>query len=979
MWLILPVACGEQLPMVVFTARDGLPAATTARIMADSKGFVWFPYSEGLARFDGNGFRVFTQADGLPASSVSDLIERRDGTYWVAAHEHLCLFDPLPSRKRFQCESPKLGVIQTLLEDKGTLWCGTDLGLWRRAGSGKSWESVRAIEPSAPKRSIAVGRLLKDTRGDVWAATYSGLYRFRQDGRVDRWTQAQGLVYDSITTVVETPGAIWAGTQTELLRFHVDPLTGEARIADRYDRSRGLPSGYAADVCSWKGAVWAATFQGLARQLPSGRWQAVELDPGLRGLPLETLTADALGNLWLGTDGGGAARISGSGFSSFSERDGLAIRKVWAVFEDRKGDLMAVTKDEDQYFLNRFDGSRFHAIRPNSPFGSMFGWSWSQIAVHAKSGDWWLATGSGLLRYPNHLQAAPILQGPEAGIRRGNVTRIFEDSRGALWATIYAVSNHGLYRRDPETGRFKSFDESHGLPSLHQRGNYPSAFAEDRSGQVWIGMYEGGLVRFRNGSFQQIPAASGSPDQGVRALLVDRQGRLWIASRRRGLLRVDDPTAASPVFSSYTKSSGLSSNTVLALAEDLSGRIYAAGGSGVDRLDPRALSGPARVRNFTTADGLLPGELRVAFRDRHGALWFGGDQGLYRIEPREDRTDPPAVLVHSIRVNGENRSVSDLGDAEPPRLSLSPSERQLQVDFGGFRHDLVYQTLLSGVDKGWTPPSSSRSVHYLSLAPGSYELLIRAVTPEGSTSSRPARVRFRIAAPVWQRWWFLLAAAAMLAGLTYASHRLVLERRLAVERTRARIATDLHDDIGSSLARISVLSDVLRSRLNPNPESSLVIDQIATSARGVLDSINDIVWSIDPRQDALSDVIARIRHFASDVLDAKSIQWTFDTPSGAGRLNLSLEQRRHLLLIFKEAIHNIVRHSGCRRAGFRIHLEEGDLRARIWDDGSGIPAEHTSGRGLDNMRHRAAQLGGELQVVPAPEGGTELSLRFPLS
>src|SRR5262249_34740760 len=146
-------------------------------------------------------------------------------------------------------------------------------------------------------------------------------------------------------------------------------------------------------------------------------------------------------------------------------------------------------------------------------------------------------------------------------------------SRGALWASVHEISNHGLYRRKPGMGHFESFDKSHGLPSLREHQNLPSAFVEDGSGQLWIGMLNGGLVRFRNGKFQQFPSTSGAPNQGVRALLVDRMGRLWVGTRRRGLLRVDDPTAASPAFFAYTKSSGLSENTILALAEDLTGRI----------------------------------------------------------------------------------------------------------------------------------------------------------------------------------------------------------------------------------------------------------------------------------------------------------------------------------------------------------------------------------------------------------------------
>ncbi|MGH9662214.1 MAG: hypothetical protein ACRD96_26935, partial [Bryobacteraceae bacterium] len=133
----------------------------------------------------------------------------------------------------------------------------------------------------------------------MWATTNSGLYRFRRQGRVDHWTSADGFAPDWVTALAETANAIWVGSQSELLRLRIDPGTGEARIADRYDRSHGLPSGYVGDVRFWGGAVWAATFQGLARQLPSGRWQAVELHPSLHTLLLHCLAADSMGHLWV--------------------------------------------------------------------------------------------------------------------------------------------------------------------------------------------------------------------------------------------------------------------------------------------------------------------------------------------------------------------------------------------------------------------------------------------------------------------------------------------------------------------------------------------------------------------------------------------------------------------------------------------------------------------------------------------------------
>jgi ligand-binding sensor domain-containing protein len=267
---------------------------------------------------------------------------------------------------------------------------------------------------------IQIGKLLKDTRGDVWASTFSGLYRFRSNGRVQRWADVPG---DQGTALSETPGSIWACSAKELIRFQIDPRSGAAAIANRYGRPHGLPSGYVGDVRSWRGQVWAATFQGLARQLPSGTWQPVRLDPSVRSSTLGNLTIDGLGNLWAGTDGRGVVRISGSGLSSFSESEGLGVERVWAIFEDRQRNLTVVTKDEDHYFLNRFDGYRFRLVRLNPSFRIHFGWSWPHIAVHSRSGEWWLATGAGLLRYAHGLETGFQAPGCIAATLKAHVSK----------------------------------------------------------------------------------------------------------------------------------------------------------------------------------------------------------------------------------------------------------------------------------------------------------------------------------------------------------------------------------------------------------------------------------------------------------------------------------------------------------------------------------------------------------------------------
>ena len=288
-----------------------------------------------------------------------------------------------------------------------------------------------------------------------------------------------------------------------------------------------------------------------------------------------------------------------------------------------------------------------------------------------------------------------------------------------------------------------------------------------------------------------------------------------------------------------------------------------------------------RIKHFTAADGLVKGRVRFALRDRSGTLWFANDSELSRLVPEPDPPQPaPQILIQSVQISGVPSPLSELGESQVGPLKLSAWQNQVTIDFVGLEFDpgevLRYQHRLEGTDRDWSTPSEQRVVNYESLAPGSYRFLVRAVTAEGVMSLQPAAVTFTIPPPFWRRWWFVTLGLLLTSSLIYTAHRYRVTRLVELERVRTRIATDLHDDIGSSLSRMAILSEVAKRRMDGDTkESASLLTDIAESARAAVNSMSDIVWAIDPRRDDLSNVIFRVRQFAADLIGAQGITWHF--------------------------------------------------------------------------------------------------------
>jgi signal transduction histidine kinase/sugar lactone lactonase YvrE len=786
--------------------------------------------------------------------------------------------------------------------------------------------------------------------------------------------------------VLDRSGALWAGTTMGIARLDARAAArGAPLVSDVIRPSSDLPHRFvsalfeSADGTLWAGALALGVLPPERQHPLRFRWFTTA--NGLTQNDVTCFAEDRDGNLWIGTEAGGATRLTRGGFVAYGEAEGLVHPRIASLFETTDGRLCAST----EYTLACFDGERF-ASAPLPVPQEQAGWGWYQWIQQDRAGDWWLPTREELRRYAG-VRGPPDLAGARyatlcddaPGPEPCNVFRVFEDAQADLWiGTISTTPRSQLVRWERATGRLQRVPLANGLTI-----QAPTAFREDGHGGLWIGLFDGGVARWRDGRFEQFAERDGFPPGLVRALLLDAKGRLWAGTERGGLARIDDPGAAQPTFKVLTAAAGLSSDLVAALVEDGDGHLYVGTDRGLDRLDPET----GRIEHFGAADGLPNTYINTALRDRAGQLWFGTLNGAARLgRERERPAVPPPVFIERLLLAGRPYPVSQLGEAELTGIRLAPADNRVQIEFGGISFaaggGLRYQHRLEGIDHDWTEPDPARSVDYANLAAGRYRFAVRAVTADGRTSPREADVHFEVLRPFWARWWFIALMLGALGAVAMAVHRTRVARAVELERVRTRIASDLHDDIGASLSKIAILSDIAQQAGAAPDETRGTLVRIADTSREMVDSMGDIVWAINPKRDHLADVVQRMRRFASDALAARDIAFTFEAPTDGTSLALGADLRRQAYLVFKESVNNAVKHAGCTAVGAALRVAGNRLQLEVRDNGRGFDPsaapEGPGGNGLASMKRRAAELGGTLELDSRPGAGTTVRLDVPL-
>jgi signal transduction histidine kinase/ligand-binding sensor domain-containing protein len=1047
-WALMSLTCygprgrAAQLPIKTYTSKDGMSDDRLQHIMKDSRGFLWFSTSGGLSRFDGYSFTTYNIKSGLPCETVRYCLETRGGEYWVATDCGVYRFNPSgkgPAADgsgdtgdlfiRYKTGDDRLSqLVVTLFEDShGRLWAGTRGGLFY-LDAGDNREEFRHFQLNflgSPNQVVGITALAEDAEGSLWILNrLSSLARVLPDGRILYYDESFG----GYALSFDRDGRLWFGSYWDL--YVINPIpASESREGDRFPwrelhdqspkdepsvRSFRYPSA-AGEACkivfsdlpiartdriprgtvngifqASDGRVWVIQMHSGVLVFNGQSYQRFSTEQGIGRYLLVGLVEDNAGNIWVGSASNGAMKIASNGFASFFLADGIEHDHIRGVFEGQNGELYVKSNN---WYVSRFDGNRFNEVLLNIPQKvRLMGWANFHLPYQDSRGEWWINSWQYLYRFPKVERIEQLaytrpkaVYGAQNGLYYDSVTGLFEDSRGDIWIasnTANQDGRHCLSRWDRATESFVSYTEADGFPAFA----HPTRFCEDAYGSVWMGLSEGGLVRHTRGQFTAFGEAAGIPRSPVQALFLDHAARLWVGTSSAGLLCLDDTRADDLRPRAFTIDDGLDSNEVLSLTEDEGHRLYIGAGRGIDRLDMDTL----RVKHFTTADGLANNAVVSAYCDRNGRLWFGTLNGLSQFLPetKEEISSPP-IFISGMKAPGLSRKISELGESDVRMPDFDWHQNQIQIDFFSLSFapgdTLRYQYKIGDGGSDWSEPTELRSVN-LNLSPGDYKFFVRAINANGGVSASPATVTFTILRPVWQRWWFLTLAVALVALLTYAAYRYRLARLLELERVRTRIATDLHDDIGASLSRMAILSEVVKQQTGAlNLTTFHMLTEIADSARSLVDSMSDIVWSIDPRKDDLKSVAQRVRQFATDVLEARGIAWTFETPAELEAIKLPPDERRQLFLVFKEAVNNIAKHSGGTEARLRLAVEGGHLVAEIGDNGCGfeLPDPEASfigrgGNGLKNMQARASDVGGRLDVDSGSGSGSLIRLSLPI-
>lgn len=975
------------------------------------------------ARYSVDVWRAGKGLSGLPENTVVALTQTRDGYLWVGTLDGLARFDGVQFTTFNQANTPGLNsseIVKLFEDDEGNLWIGTRTEGVALVKNG----AVQTIPLGAGAREGRLMGACEDANGTVWLYTADGqLARRRKDAKtIEVWRDVPTAYPSRYRTVIaEKSGAVWVGTDSGLWRVDTSTLASNTNLPDGREILPAPPDGLDYVLASRKGGYW---------RLAGGmieKWNTDHMEGGpvpypwkRKPFPVSAACEDTEGNLVVGTSGDGIWWFDAKGGAEhITDREGLSHNTILSLCMDREGSLWVGTdgrgldrvRRSSFEILDVSEGKTVQSVSEGAEGELWIGFNgggvvhWhdgtSQAYGNAPyayvrsvfvdeeqrvwAGTWgpWPPWGTGLFRFDNGEFRAAM---PQFQVR---VSAIFEDRKGQIWVGTQA----GLYRQE---GATKAFGKIGGLSS-----EIIQAIAEDREGNLWVGT-AAGLNRYADGKFTVERDKKGT-DEDISALYTDKDGVLWIGTRGWGLERLHKGKRTR-----YTTDDGLISNSIGYIIEDDETNLWMGSPAGFMRISKKALNSIANgasnaaivCRVYGEADGLPTGECTfgsqpAACRTRDGRLWLPTINGLASVDPAQLKvnTNLPPVRIEAVSVEGQMRVTNGIRSRLPEAVIVPPGKERLDIQFtspdlaAGDRVRFKYRMEEKGHETGWTEVDSrTRMAHFTRLVPGDYTFHVIAANEDGVWNETGASLAIIVEPPFWRKWWFITAVSLATLGIIVAVVQYFstqrLQRQLALEKERRRIARDIHDQVGASLTQVSMLGEMVESDKESPGEVEEHGRQIAATARDTAKALDEIVWAVNPSNDTLDGLVTYFCKYAQEYLSVAELRYRLDVPSQLPATPIPPDVRHNVFLAAKEAVTNIVRHAGATSAWIRLRLEPSRFILEIEDNGKGMagmdPKHAQTRNGMSNMRKRLEESGGSCTFSPGGEGGTLVRLTVPL-
>jgi len=962
---------------------------------------MWFGTADGLNKYDGYDFTVFrhreSDSSSLSNSTIRCLYEDRQGNLWIGTGEGL---------DRFDRETGKFLHSEIKRPDsKGVEWRGT-------------------------------GAIYEETDGSLWRASNNGLISFNPR------TKQAGYYRGEVSTSLcgDEKQNLWAGSRLGLKRINRrDAILEDVPLKKKGARWNHRLPGVSVIIPDHRGGLLIGTFdQGVFRAMPED--SSVQLLDDLTNIPIKHTSAlleDGSGALWIGGIGEGLGRFnSATGtverfLNDPQEPSSISSNLITSLFEDRSGLLWIGT---DGGGVNKLDPhpKKFALYRRDPKNPNSLSGNFVKSIFEDDAGILWIGMlNEGLNRLDRRTQQWTHFKHDPSNPRSlaGNsVSSICEDSEGDLWLG----TENGLDKLDRASGTFRHYGERFGISVEFKIGKSVTALFVSNDGTLWIGteagfgkyelltdrfvwhatfttrcicqgppgsLWVGGysaLDKFDMttgvlSSYQNNPADDRSISNGsVRSVVKAAEGAFWFGTEE-GLNRLDPATGT---FTRYYAQEGFPSDFVYGVLSDRRGDLWVSTNEGISKFEPST----KKFRNYGREEGLQSEEFNTGayFRSKRGEMFFGGINGFNSFFPDSMRDNPivPLMVITGFK-KFDRETNPGIDIARLAEVTLKYDETVFSLRFAGLEYTNSsknqYAYKLDGFEKDWVYGGTRREVRYTHLDPGEYVFRLRASNNDGVWNEQPLSVKIIIVPPFWKTSWFIggsfLAALALIAGSArYISLRKLrrtvgrLEQEQVLQRERARISKDMHDDVGASLTRIALLSEVAKREVASPERMQSSIQKISDLAREVVTNLDEIVWAVNPKNDTLDSLATYITEYSSTFFESAPIHCRFDVPEKIPPHHLTAEMRYNIFNAAKEALTNILKHSQATEVRLAFRIQDSSFELLIEDNGAGFHPDRVSrfSNGLTNMRQRMADINGTLSCTSKPGGGTTVKFQLPL-